>query len=89
MIAQFVLLATIALETAGAPGPLMRCSSATQGPWVKVRDHRKVLAFVAAVRGSQLEFSEGGPFDCGLRLVARCGPDLDGNGRNDLVVHAE
>jgi hypothetical protein len=53
-----------------------------------VRDHRKALAFIAAVDGTANEFAEGGPFDCGLEVVTRCGPDLDGDGRRDLVVRA-
>jgi hypothetical protein len=52
-----------------------------------VHSHGKALAFIEQVHKS-MELSEGGPFDCGLRLTVRCVPDLDGDGLAEIVVRA-
>jgi hypothetical protein len=81
-----LVLAALAPESPDATGPLLGCGKAPARSWTAVRDHRKALAFVAAVKAAAIVLSEGGPFDCGLTVVARCGPDLDGDGRTDLIV---
>lgn len=88
MLVPLVLVAMLAAETPDASGPLLACAEVPSQSWTTVRDHHKALAFVAAVRRARIEFTEGGPFDCGLVLSARCVPDLDGDGKDDIVVRA-
>jgi hypothetical protein len=86
LAAALFLVAGLAGEAPDTSGPLIACSGPSRS-WVKVR-HRKAVAFVDAVKAASLEFSEDGPFDCGLELTAQCGPDLDGDGKSDIVVRA-
>jgi len=86
LAAALLLVAGLASEAPDTAGPLVACAGPSRS-WVKVL-HRKAVAFVDAVKTAALEFSEGRPFDCGLELTAQCGPDLDGDGKSDIVVRA-
>jgi hypothetical protein len=83
-----LLMAVAIAETPDRARPLLECPAEPTGSWVVVQDHRRALAFVATVRRSPIEMSEGRPFDCGLQLLALCVPDLDADGVPDLVVRA-
>jgi hypothetical protein len=89
VVVESVLLAGVATEKPDASAPLIACSTASAGPWVTVRDHRRALAFIESIENAHLEFAEGRPFDCGLKVIARCGPDLDGDGKGELAVRVE
>jgi hypothetical protein len=86
LAAALLLIAGLASEIPDASGPLIACASPSRS-WVKVR-HRKAVAFVEAFKSAEVELFEGRPFDCGLELTAQCGPDLDGDGKSDIVVRA-
>jgi hypothetical protein len=79
--------AGLSSETPDASGPLIACAGGPSRSWVRVR-HRKAIAFVGAVKAAAFEFAEDRPFDCGLELKAQCGPDLDGDGKSDIIVRA-
>jgi hypothetical protein len=83
-----VLIAYLTSEAPDDSGPLIACGKTPSRSEVAVRDHHKAVAFVEAVKNAGFEFSEDRPYDCGLELVARCGPDLDGDGKSDIIVRA-
>jgi len=88
MAAALLLVAYLTQEAPDFSAPLRACAKTPSQSEVVVRDHHKAVAFVEAVKNAGLEFSEERPFDCGLDLRARCGPDLDGDGKSDIVVRA-
>jgi len=88
MAAALLLVAYLTSEAPDFSRPLLACPKTPSQSEVAVRDHHKAVAFVEAVKGAGLEFSEERPFDCGLELRARCGPDLDGDGKSDIIVRA-
>jgi hypothetical protein len=88
MAVALLLIAYLTSEAPDSSRPLLACPKTPSRSDVAVRDHHKAVAFVAAVKTAGLEFAEGGPFDCGLELTARCGPDLDGDGKGDVIVRA-
>ncbi len=88
MMAALLLVAYLTQEAPDFSGPVRSCSKTASQSEVVVRDHRKGVAFVEAVKSAGFEFSEERPFDCGLELRARCGPDLDGDGESDIIVRA-
>jgi len=88
MMAALLLIAYLTQEAPDFSGPLRVCAKTPSQSEVVVRDHHKAVAFVEAVKSAGLEFSEERPFDCGLELRARCGPDLDGDGKSDVIVRA-
>jgi len=88
MMAALLLVAYLTQEAPDFSGPLRSCAKTPSQSEVVVRDHHKAVAFVEAVKSAGLEFSEERPFDCGLELRARCGPDLDGDGKSDVIVRA-
>jgi hypothetical protein len=52
---------------------------------MSVRNHRRALGLIDDIRRA-VELTEGVPFDCGLKVEARCGPDLDGDGLPEVIV---
>jgi len=88
MMAALLMVAYLTQEAPDFSGPLRSCAKTPSQSEVVVRDHHKAVAFVEAVKSAGLEFSEERPFDCGLELRARCGPDLDGDGKSDVIVRA-
>ena len=88
MMAALLMVAYLTHEAPDFSGPLRSCAKTPSQSEVVVRDHHKAVAFVEAVKSAGLEFSEERPFDCGLELRARCGPDLDGDGKSDVIVRA-
>lgn len=88
MMAALLLVAYLTQEAPDYSGPLRACPKTPSQSEVAVRDHHKAVGFVEAVKNAGFEFSEDRPFDCGLELVARCGPDLDGDGKSDIIVRA-
>ncbi len=89
MAAALLLVAYLISEAPSDSAPLRACGRTPSQSEVAVRDHHKAVAFVEAVKNARFEFSEGRPFDCGLELRARCGPDLDGDGKSDIIVRAD
>jgi hypothetical protein len=87
MLLELMLLAKLLGETPDVSKRLVECTTPTSQHWQEVGDHRRALAFVAESKKS-VELAEGGPFDCGLALEARCTPDLDGDGAPDVIVRA-
>jgi hypothetical protein len=85
MLAALLFLAAVS-EVPDHRGPLIDCSTlGTSQRWVSVRNHRRALAFIEELRKT-VELTEGVPFDCGLEIIARCGPDLDGDGLPEVIV---